>query len=61
MASQKAWRVLPILVLLAACGSDPRVASRKYLENGNRYFSRGKYKEASLLYRRALNKDARYA
>ena len=61
MASQKAWLVLPILVLLAACDSDPRVASRKYLENGNRYFSRGKYKEASLLYRRALKKDARYA
>ena len=61
MASQKAWLVLPILVLLAACDSDPRVASRKYLENGNRYFSRGKYKEASLLYRRALKEDARYA
>jgi tetratricopeptide (TPR) repeat protein len=46
--------------MLAGCDGDPRVASRKYLENGNRYFSRGKYKEASLLYRRALTKDARY-
>lgn len=61
MASYKAWLVLPILVLLTACDSDPRVASRKYLENGNRYFSKGKYKEASLLYRRALKTDARLA
>ena len=61
MGSYKAWLLLPILLLLAACDSDPRVASRKYLENGNRYFSKGKYKEASLLYRRALKKDARFA
>ena len=49
------------MVLLAACDSDPRAASRKYLENGNRYFSKGQYKEASLLYRRALRKDVKYA
>src|SRR5579871_3524775 len=47
--------------MLAACDGDPRVVSRKYLENGNRYFTSGKYKEASLLYRRALKRDARYA
>ena len=52
--------VLPILVLLTACETDPRAASRKYLENGNSYFSQRKYKEASLLYRRALKKDGRY-
>jgi tetratricopeptide (TPR) repeat protein len=46
---------------LSACDSDPRAASRQYLERGNQYFARSKYKEASLLYRRALKKDARYA
>ncbi|HTS50592.1 MAG TPA: tetratricopeptide repeat protein [Bryobacteraceae bacterium] len=61
MASYKTWLLLPILSLLIACDSDPRAASRKYLENGNTYFSKGKYKEASLLYRRALKKDARFA
>ena len=61
MPSYKVWLLLPILASLAACDSDPRVASRKYLENGNRYFSKAKYKEASLLYRRALKKDAKYA
>src|SRR5689334_4138725 len=52
--------VLPLLVLLASCNTDPKAASKKYVDNGNKYFSRGKYKEASIMYRRALNKDARY-
>jgi tetratricopeptide (TPR) repeat protein len=37
------------------------VVSKKYLDNGNKYFERGKYKEASLLYRRAHGKNAKYA
>src|ERR1700676_3769632 len=52
--------VSPLLFLLAACNTDPKVASKKYVDNGNKYFNRGKYKEASIMYRRALNKDARY-
>ena len=52
--------VIPLLFLLAACNTDPKAASKKYVDNGNKYFSRGKYKEASIMYRRALNKDARY-
>src|SRR5271165_1324629 len=49
------------MLLLGACNSDPRVASRKYVESGNQYFGKGKLKEASLLYRRALQKDAKCA
>jgi tetratricopeptide (TPR) repeat protein len=49
------------LILLAACSRDPRVVSRKYVDSGNKYFERGKYKEASIMYRRALAKDMRYA
>ena len=52
--------VIPLLVLLTACNTDPKAASRKYVDNGNKYFTRGKFKEASIMYRRALNKDARY-
>jgi tetratricopeptide (TPR) repeat protein len=44
-----------------ACNSDARGASREYLRNGNEYLAKGKYKEASLLYRRALQKHAKYA
>jgi tetratricopeptide (TPR) repeat protein len=49
--------VIPLLGLLAGCSSDPK----KYVENGNKYYGRGKYKEASIMYRRALNKDMRYS
>jgi tetratricopeptide (TPR) repeat protein len=52
---------VPCLILLAACSRDPKVVSRKYVDSGNKYFSRGKYKEASIMYRRALSKDMRYA
>jgi tetratricopeptide (TPR) repeat protein len=52
--------VTPLLLLLAACNTDPKAASRKYVDNGNKYFNRGKFKEASIMYRRALNKDGRY-
>ncbi len=48
-----------LLALLAACNSDPKALSRRYVANGNKYFSRGQYKEASILYRRALAKDLR--
>jgi tetratricopeptide (TPR) repeat protein len=30
------------------------------LENGNKYFAKGKFKEASIMYRNALQKDQRY-
>src|SRR5580700_3088120 len=49
------------LILLVACNRDPRLVSRKYVDSGNKYFDKGKYKEASIMYRRALTKDMRYA
>ena len=54
-----------VLVVLAAltlvsCSRDPNVAKKRYLENGNKYFAKGKYKEASIMYRNALQKDQRY-
>jgi tetratricopeptide (TPR) repeat protein len=47
--------------MLVGCHADPSIVSRKYVERGNRYLAEGKYKEASILYRRALNKDPRSA
>lgn len=48
---------LPLLASIVACNRDPKEASRKYVDTGNKYFSRAKYKEASIMYRRALQKD----
>ncbi len=53
---------LLVLLLLGsvACNTDPNVAKKKYVERGNKYFDRGKYKEAAIMYKNALRKDARY-
>ncbi len=57
----KTTRLLCALLLLslAACNSDPKAAARRYVADGNRYFARGQYREASILYRRALSRDLR--
>lgn len=47
-------------VALVSCSRDKDVAKRRYLENGNKYFDRGKFKEARIMYRNALQKDPRY-
>ena len=55
--------LLSCLVLIAAstsCSRDPNVVKARYLQNGNKYFERGKYKEASIMYRTALQKDMKY-
>jgi tetratricopeptide (TPR) repeat protein len=49
--------ILPLLLVGVSCNRDPKIVSRKYVENGNKYFNTGKYKEASIMYRNALKKD----
>ena len=48
------------LLTFVSCNRDPNVAKMRYVENGNKYFERGKFKEASIMYRNALQKDLRY-
>ncbi|HUS06229.1 MAG TPA: tetratricopeptide repeat protein [Bryobacteraceae bacterium] len=52
--------VLILLCLGVACNTDPNVAKRKYVETGNRYYDKGRYKEALIMYRNALKKDLKY-
>jgi tetratricopeptide (TPR) repeat protein len=49
---------LILLMLAFGCSRDPQVLKRKYVEQGNKYFNNGKYKEAVLLYRKAVQADA---
>ncbi len=50
-----------LLVVIAlsttACNRDPNYAKKQYVESGNKYFDRGRYKEALIMYRKALSKD----
>ncbi len=48
--------VFCVLAGLIGCNRDPKEASKKYVSVGNRFYSQGKYKEAVLMYKRALQK-----
>jgi tetratricopeptide (TPR) repeat protein len=52
--------ILFALAALVSCSRDPNVAKKHYLESGNKYFEKKKYKEAVIMYRNALQKDMRY-
>ena len=52
---------VPLLVWLASCTRDPKEMARRYVEAGNRYYDKGKYPQASIMYRRALQKNMRDA
>jgi tetratricopeptide (TPR) repeat protein len=52
--------LLAALLGIAACNRDPNIAKKKYVENGNKYFDRGKYKEALIMYKNALKRDPMY-
>jgi tetratricopeptide (TPR) repeat protein len=51
---------LPVLLLSVSCTRDPKAQAQRYLDNGNKFFAKEKYKEAALMYRRALQKDLRF-
>ncbi|WP_031495279.1 tetratricopeptide repeat protein [Bryobacter aggregatus] len=61
MNTTKIAAILLIALAFVGCDNDPKAARQKYLETGNRYFKNAKYREAVIFYRRALQKDARFA
>src|SRR5664279_2929953 len=52
--------ILAVLVGLTSCSRDPNVVKKHYLESGNKYFEKERYKEASIQYRNALKRDPKY-
>lgn len=57
---KRAISALLLILALTGCNRDPNVAKRKYLENGNKYFERGQFKEALIMYRNALKRDPKF-
>src|SRR5689334_14668975 len=47
---------LPLLLILASCSRDPKA----YVDNGNVFFAKAKYKEAAIMYKKALVKNQKY-
>jgi tetratricopeptide (TPR) repeat protein len=56
----RACLVLVALVLAASCARDPQAAKRAYLESGDAYFSAGRYPEAVVEYKNAVQQDAQF-
>jgi cellulose synthase operon protein C len=47
--------------MLTGCSRDPNVRKQKYLESGQRYFDKGRYREAAIQFENAIQVDARFA
>ncbi len=60
MQSRKLLTILPLLLLLAACNRDPRAQAEHSVEQGNKFYNKGKYHEAMIMYQRAMKADMRY-
>jgi tetratricopeptide (TPR) repeat protein len=60
MLSRKTLPLLFLALLLASCSRDPKVQAQRYVDTGNNFFNKAKYKEAAIMYRRALQKDLRF-
>lgn len=60
MKHRKLLLLVPFLLALAACSTDPRAQAQRFVEKGNGFYDKEKYKEASIMYRRAMQKDLRY-
>jgi tetratricopeptide (TPR) repeat protein len=50
-----------ITALFTGCSRDPNVRKQKYLESGDRYLEKGKYREAAIQYSNAIQVDSRFA
>jgi tetratricopeptide (TPR) repeat protein len=45
---------------LISCNRDPNYLKQKYVESGKKYYDAGRYREASIMYRKAIEKDRRF-
>src|SRR5665213_3114299 len=45
---------------LISCSRDPNYLKAKYVESGNKYFDGGRFREASIMYRKSIATDKKY-
>ena len=50
-----------VSALTVGCNRSPEVRKQKYVESGDRYFEKGKYREAAIQFSNAIQVDSRYA
>ncbi len=49
-----------IAVCLVSCNRDPNYLKQKYLQSGIKYFDSGRYKEASIMFRKSIEADRKF-
>jgi tetratricopeptide (TPR) repeat protein len=49
-----------ISLMSVACNRDPAYLKQKYLDSGNKYYEQKRYREASIMYRKAVEKDRKF-
>jgi tetratricopeptide (TPR) repeat protein len=49
-----------VFSLLVGCSRDPNVRKQKYFESGQRFFDKGKYREAAIQFSNAVQVDPRF-
>lgn len=47
-------------VCLVSCNRDPNYLKQKYLQSGIKYFDGGRYKEASIMFRKSIGADRKF-
>ncbi len=64
MERRKLLTILPLLLIpgmaLTSCSRDPHARAQRYVDNGNKFFAKAKYKEAAIMYRKAQQQDMRF-
>lgn len=60
MGKRRVALLLPFVLLLSSCTLDPEGRKQRLLETGNRYYDSGQFKEASIIYQRAIQQDRRF-
>jgi len=55
------WLSLVAAILLAGCAGDPNERKRGYFDSGEKYYAAGKYQQAMIQFRNAVQVDPRFA
>src|SRR5580658_2029702 len=45
---------------LISCSRDPNYLKTKYLQSGKKYYDAGRYKEASIMFRKSIETDRKF-
>ena len=45
---------------LVSCSRDPKYLRQKYLDSGNKYYEQKRYKEANIMYQKAIKEDRKF-